>query len=1067
MLPPGTNAERYEILRLIGRGGMASVYEARHTTLGTRHALKVLEAPALRHERRMQREAGVQARLDPDRVVPVTDVVRVGGAPAIVMSLVEGCTLAELIEERPPNVAETAWILSEILTALEVVHAAKVVHRDLKPTNVLLDLAAGRVRLRLADFGLARGEVDVTLTASGTVFGTPAYASPEQLSDSKSVGPSGDVWSVGVIAYELLTGARPFPAETLFPLLDQVRSGVWDPSALQPTWRAWISALLNLDPNRRPGAAEARDLMPEPSGSAPQSDSALARALRVAAARVPAEPDGTSTFVSRHEPERSSFGHGLPVERDAFVGRTDLIEQGVRLWREGARLLTLTGAGGIGKTRLAARISRAAPIDFPGGAWMVDLTEATSLDGITNAVARAFGVELRGDAVAQLGRVIEGAGRCLVVLDNFEQVVAHAGESVGAWLQSAPEATFLVTSRALLGLKGEHALSVPPLSLDEATSLFAVRARARGAVVDTHDQREVAHLVEQLDRLPLAIELAAARATVLTPARMLARLNDRFKLLSSGAGGRQATLRATLDWSWNLLDDSRRLALARLSAFEAGFDLEAAEAVLGWDAGGDWAIDLVQDLVDQSLVQPDGQGRFRLLVSVREYAAERLADLGEDVQHEAFVRHGRHYARFGEPAARWALNGPDGPALLARQRVELDNLFAACRRAIARRDADVAARTYLAVSDVAAVAGPHQAGVELGEALLEAITLPLELEARVRYQAALMLRRVGLIEPASIEYERVAELGACNEDGFLRMLGLRGRAVVKLFTGAPGDAIAQLQEAIPLAEAFGEPGDLASVLMHMGHCKMVLGDTEGAKEAYARSIEDYRAHGNRQGEPAVTGNLAAIHHMVGELDRARPLYEAALAGHRAVGDRHGLSVVLGNLGVLQMDVGDLDAAERSFREASSLNRSLGNQRDRSYNLDNWSRLKMMRGEYDAARRMLDEALQLCRRIRLRGQEGVVTGHIGLLHHRTGDRERAWEELAAGEAILREVSNLEELGKVLAARAGLDGRDRADAERDLAEAEELARTIGCGPRSELARTIAESRAALGTAVPGNH
>ena len=291
----------------------------------------------------------------------------------------------------------------------------------------------------------------------------------------------------------------------------------------------------------------------------------------------------------------------MPAERDAFVGRREPLTELVRRLDAGARLVSIIGLGGAGKTRLVTRFGWEALGRFPGGVWFCDLSEARSLDGILFAVSQGLDVPLgKEDPIAQLGHAVAGRGKCLLILDNFEQVARHAEETLGRWLNRASEARFLVTTREVLGLPGEEVLALKPLVPSDAAALFVLRAGAvkPGFAPSAEDEAAIAPLVKLLEGLPLAIELAAARVRVMPPRMLLLRMSERFKLLSSTGGrlDRQATLRAVFDWSWDLLSLAEKAALAQLSVFEGGFTLESVEAVLdlSTDENAPWPLDAIK-----------------------------------------------------------------------------------------------------------------------------------------------------------------------------------------------------------------------------------------------------------------------------------------------------------------------------------------------------------------------------------------------------------------------------------------------------------------------------------------
>ena len=477
---------------------MGRVYAVQHAVLGTQHALKVLTAGPVD---RLVQEGRLQARLDPAHVVPVVDVLDVDGRPALLMPLVRGCSVAELLASTHLTEAEAVAIFADLVDGVAAAHDAGVVHRDLKPSNVLLEVRNGRVAVRITDFGVAK-VVERGRTATGLFVGTPGYAAPEQRSDSSTVDHRADLWALGVMFHELLTGRRP----------DQAGDRV-----VPAAWKPLINRLLHPEVDKRgASAAELRLQLGPTDPGALAIGGQVAETVRQALVQAEEARAGSAVQARRSTtfPVRSEPMPGfVPAARDTYVGREAEL-RGLRQRLEGARLVTLLGFGGMGKTRLALQLARAHGTSWPDGIWFCDLADTSNVDEISYAVASALEVPLeQSDPVVQLGHALDARGRCLVILDNFEQVVEHARETVGVWLDRAPGARFLVTSRERLSLPGEQAFELAPLADNDACTLFLHRARAANPHFDvpSDDRPELVALVRQLDCMPLAIELAAAR----------------------------------------------------------------------------------------------------------------------------------------------------------------------------------------------------------------------------------------------------------------------------------------------------------------------------------------------------------------------------------------------------------------------------------------------------------------------------------------------------------------------------------------------------------------------------
>ena len=754
--------------------------------------------------------------------------------------------------------------------------------------------------------------------------------------------------------------------------------------------------------------------------------------------------------------------HGLPAERDAFIGRGDAIDELGRRLLGGARLVSILGMGGAGKTRLAMRFGWAWLGDYhPGGVWFCDLSPATSIDGVADAVGRALDVPLgRDDPVVQLGHAIAGRGRCLVILDNFEQVARHAEQTVGRWLEAAPEAAFIVTTREVLGIAGEEILALPPLPPGDAVGLFMRRAQAakHDFALRGDDHRTIQTLTELLDRMPLAIELAAARVRLMPPAVLLSRMSERFRLLASAGGriDRQATLRATLDWSWDLLLPTERMALAQLSVFEGGFTMEGAEAVLrlgdgDGEAAAPWPVDVLQSLLNKSFVRQSGQ-RFDLIASVQEYAGQRLSTPGSypgsgaDAVRAAQVAHGGYAAGLDEASV---------PA------VELANCMAACRRAVLRDDTEVAVATLERAWSVLTLRGPFRVGVELATSVLGMVGLGAGAAARAGRVAGRALEACGQVAEARETLE--AALASARQAGDRRCEGqvLCDAGFLLAEEGRIESAGEHLQAALAIAQQMADQvlecdalRSMAILHLHTGHLAEALDHGEKAL-AVARRIGKPRTEGT------ILDNLAVLHAHLGNLELARTRFDASLAVARELGDRKWEGNALSNLGHLNQMQGQHEEALAMLEAAIAVSRELGDLRLGCIGLGNLGTVHEKLGRFDEARTCYESALLSARGLGDPRSEGQFLGALGLLHARQARFAEARHCLDRGEALLADAGDTVSLGVLLCNRAEAEHRAacREEASRALASAQQLAANVAAGPESELGRALARAKTAL--------
>jgi non-specific serine/threonine protein kinase len=586
----------------------------------------------------------------------------------------------------------------------------------------------------------------------------------------------------------------------------------------------------------------------------------------------------------------------LPLQITSFVGREREIVEIQRLLVT-TRLLTLTGAGGCGKTRLALRVAAAVATDYPDGVWFVELAALADPALVPRTVAAALGLREAPGGAATDSLVDHARARSLLlVLDNCEHLVAAVARLADALLRSAPNIRLLATSREPLSCAGETTWRVPSLGTPphpgaaaltaeqltgcEAVELFVDRARAvqPGFTVTDRNAPAVAEVCRRLDGIPLAIELASARLRVFTVDQIAARLDDRFRLLTAGqrtAPPRQQTLRATVDWSYVLLSEPERALLRRLSVFAGGWSFEAAEAVGAGDGIRSHAVlDLLAQLVDKSLVIAEGRRdavRYRLLETIRQYAHERLLEAGE----AARVRD-RHLAYFLALAeeAEPKLRGIERPMFVAQLEEEHDNLRAALEWSLS--------------------AGADEAPLRLGGALARFWWLRSYYDEARRW-----LDRALAAAPA-----RTAA----------RMKALHGAGWLAQHRRDSATARDLLDESLTIARELGDRWTEALVLHHLGRVAYYDGDPAAARALGEESLAIAEAVGDDWLIAWALHLLGLAAYIATDYPTARAYYARSLAIRREIGDQEGIAILQSLTGIVDLREGDLARAHTLIRE---------------------------------------------------------------------------------------------------------------------------------------------------------
>jgi non-specific serine/threonine protein kinase len=975
--PPGLAG--FTLERELGRGGSGVVYRARDERLERPVALKVLPAEvALDAERlaRAEREAKLLASLNHPNIATIHGIVEdARGSRVLLLEYVEGRTLADRLAAGPLPVREALEVCAQIAEALAAAHEGGVIHRDLKPGNVMI---GPHGRVKVLDFGLARRSGLAKEGAGALVAGTWAYVSPERLAGGED--ERADVFAFGAVLFECLAGARAFPGSAADEILAAVIGREPDWSRLPPDLPAAVRALL------------ASCLAKDPERRLPRIDQAcvvLDDALRALGGEAHATPS-------------PALVPGLPPTPTSFVGRAAELAEGRRALAD-ARLVTLVGAGGSGKTRLAIELARAVHARFDVVRF-VDLTEVTGDERVADAIANALDPrdEAGRNAMDRVAGTIGGA-RVLLVLDNCERVRAGVAALVRDLLARCAGLVVLATSREALGAAGERrwplaALELPGagaadpavLASADAVRLFLERARRADPAfaADASSVVAAAEICRRVDGLPLAIELAAARVRVLSASEIAARLDRQLSLLRDPArpgGDRHETMRAAIAWSVDALPDTERERWSALAVFAGGWDLEAALAVCGLEDEF-VVLDLLSSLAEKSLVVVEharGEAtRYRLLEPIRQFALERLAASG--TERVVRLRHRAHFVALAERSSALTY-GPDQVRWITRLTRELDN--------------------FAAVLDGCA---EDAAGAEPA------------------------LRLVGSIH---------------------RLWSQRGLTIFG--EGCARRALARADETTPPGVHGRALYGLARLLANRN------ADRTEITRVLERALERFRSAGLRRQEANCLVSLGMELGRGRDFASARARFEEALAIDRELGHDEGVAAVLNNLGVVQWMQGDLPAALVSIRDAQALRPKTADRTNEAIRAVSIAFLSLRLGRRTDARDAILEALAHYERAGTRdgNAAGVLLAAAEYLLE-TGEPALAARLYGAEDALLSAVQ-----GDARYVDPPWDRRSEHVARLETALGRDgLARELAAGAKLSPADALALAREALDATAP---
>jgi predicted ATPase/Tfp pilus assembly protein PilF len=938
---------------------MGTVYRGVDTASDAHVAIKRLRPEVVAENPvaidRFKHEAHTLRRLNHPSVVRFVAMIEENAQHYLITEYVAGGSLKQLLaEETPLSVQRAVEVGFDLSDALASAHELGIIHRDIKPTNILFDEDGTP---RLADFGVAL-ELSSAQPSQGPGdrTGTLTYMSPEA-DRGEAAGPESDIWSLGLVMFEMLTGRLPFEdAQRGYALAAQTKHPIPSIAAFRPEvpdgLASLIGALLEVDRTRR-------------ISSARQVSSALEAVL-----------NSLERMYAEEQTAPRVMGSDLPSCSTLFIGRNEELEKLRKLLRDPCcRLVTLVGPGGIGKSRLAAEASTRNHGFFSDGACFVPLAAVASQRHIVPAIASALGFSFSTPSDPQIQLInYLGEKELLLVLDNFEHLI-EGKELLEEIVKGAPHITILVTTREHLNIEGETLIEIQGLPVQEegleepeapdAMKLFLNRAlqASAGFSASVQETQAISRICELLDGSPLGIELAAAWVESRSCEEIADDITNNldFLTLSHGeAPERHRGLRAVFDHSWHLLLESEKRAFRRMAVFHGGFTLRAARRVVGVPLA------VLSALVGKSLLRKTASGRYQVHELLRQYADESLRETSGELE-ETRELHGCYFAEFmhtREPL----LGGRGEKVALQEIEEEIENIRAGWSWLVEHHRVDEVDRFIDCLFIFHLTRGWFQAGEEL---FSEAVSQLGEtrrhggdprksdlVSAKILGRQAAMCQTLGLLEKArelhETSFQTLEELGAGLEMAY----ALNDSGLFAIQRGEFEKAREQLERGLELARKVGDSKQTASALTNLGRVAQSQGNYAEADKFYSESLDLYTELGHERGKATCLNNLGSIAYLQEDYVVAKRLYEESLRISRDIGDQMRIAGSMCNLGNVAHNLEDYARAKRLRQESLTIFKSLGEKWRTANCLDSLARSLSALGEFDSSKQHYRDALRI-------------------------------------------------------------------------------------------------------------